>query len=136
MRLAFLKRSYQRDQNAILEFYDRDWCPDIGIVYNKFYVQKNLGGFGGFLCSVKYNFFWTWILGPCKIRILIEWLFENLETHWSWKNYLIVPVPLFYSSFRNCVSQKKLPLLPGLLQRFPLFIIITLSTFLATLDTF
>ena len=33
------------------------------------------------LCHVKYDLFWTRILGPCEIIILIEWLFENLEAH-------------------------------------------------------
>lgn len=116
--------------------YDRDWCLDIGIVYNKFYVlkkKKNLEGLVGFLCYVRYDLLWARILGPCEIIILIEWL---LETHLELEKLHNSTSSTVLLSVRSSIPQKKLTSLPELQQSYPLCIITTLSAFLATLGTF
>lgn len=47
MRLAFFEKKLSERPECNFGVYDRDWCPGISIIYNKFYVEKkkNLEGF-------------------------------------------------------------------------------------------
>lgn len=56
MRLAFLKGSYQRDQNVILEFMTGTDVLTLALFAINFMCQKNnLEGLVGFLCYVRYD---------------------------------------------------------------------------------
>lgn len=115
MRLAFLKGSYQRDQNAILEFMTGTDVLTLALFIINFMClkKKNLEGLVGFLCYVRYDLLWARILGPREIIILIEWL---LETHLELEKLHNSTSSTVLLSVRSSIPQKKLTSLPELQQ--------------------